>query len=81
MSFTSDTILVALELSNSLWLVGTRQAGARSSQMHRVSAGDTATLMHLLDGLQASGREQGHPCRRLQFASRQDVMDFGCTVC
>jgi transposase len=61
MSFTSDTILVALELSNSLWLVGTRQAGARSSQMHRVSAGDTATLMHLLDGLQASGREQGHP--------------------
>jgi hypothetical protein len=32
MSFTSDTILVALELSNSLWLVGTRTAGARSSQ-------------------------------------------------
>ena len=59
MSFTSDTIFVALELSNSFWLVGTRQAGARSSQMHRVSAGDTATLMRLLDGLQASGREQG----------------------
>lgn len=32
MSFTSDTILVALELSNSLWLVGTRQAGARSAK-------------------------------------------------
>lgn len=61
MSFTSDTILVALELSNSLWLVGTRQAGARVSQMHRVSAGDTAMLMRLLDELQASGRGQGTP--------------------
>jgi hypothetical protein len=28
MSFTCDTILVALELSNSLWLVGTRMPGA-----------------------------------------------------
>lgn len=59
MSFTSDTILVALELGNSLWLVGTRKASARTSQMHRVTAGDVATLLRLLDGLQARGREQG----------------------
>uniref|UniRef100_UPI001AED631C IS110 family transposase n=1 Tax=unclassified Martelella TaxID=2629616 RepID=UPI001AED631C len=58
MSFTSDTILVALELSNSLWLVGTRKAGAQSSQMHRVRAGDTATLLRLLNGLRAAEQEQ-----------------------
>lgn len=29
--------------------------------MHCVSAGDTATLMRLLDGLQAHGREQANP--------------------
>ena len=63
MSFTSGTILVALELSNSLWLVDTRMAGVRSSQMHRVSAGDTVTLLRLLDGLLANGREQGAPTR------------------
>ena len=38
MSFTSDTILVALELSNSLWLVGTRMPSAQKSHMHRVTA-------------------------------------------
>lgn len=53
MSFTSDTILVALELSNSLWLVGTRMPGAQKSHMHRVNAGDTAALLRLLSGLQS----------------------------
>ncbi len=37
MSFQSNTILVALELSNSLWLVGTRLPGAPRSRMHRIS--------------------------------------------
>ena len=53
MSFTSDTILGALELSNSLWLVGTRMPGARKSHMHRVNAGDTAALLTIFDGLQS----------------------------
>lgn len=53
MSFTSETILVALELSNSLWLVGTRMPGTRKSHMHRVNAGDTAALLTILDGLQS----------------------------
>lgn len=61
MSFTSDTILVALELSNSLWLVGTRMPGAQKSHMHRVNAGDTATLLRLLSGLQSRQRAQGIP--------------------
>lgn len=58
MSFTSDTILVALELSNSLWLVGTRIPGAQKSRMHRVNAGDTAALLSLLSGLQSRQRAQ-----------------------
>lgn len=53
MSFTSDTILVALELSNSVWLVGTRMPQAKKSQMHRIDAGDTSALLKLLAGLKA----------------------------
>jgi len=53
MSFTSNTILVALELSNSLWLVGTRMAGAQKSNMHRIDAGDTAALLSLLADLKS----------------------------
>jgi hypothetical protein len=80
MSFISDTILVALELSKSLWLVGTRVAGARSSQMHRVSAGDTVMLLRLLDGC---GQVDGIrvPGRPLRSASSQGVMDSGFIVC
>lgn len=61
MSFTSDSILIALELSNSLWLVGTRMPGAQKSHMHRVSAGDTAALLSLVTGLQSRQRTQGKP--------------------
>jgi len=58
MSFTSNNILVALELSNSLWLVGTRMPGAQKSHMHRIDAGDTAALLSLLSGLQSRQRAQ-----------------------
>jgi transposase len=53
MSFQSSTILVALKLSNSLRLVGTRLPGAPRSRMHRLSAGDTAALLTFLDGLRS----------------------------
>jgi transposase len=59
MSFTSDSILIAIELSNSLWLVGTRMPGAQKSHMHRVDAGDTTALLNLLSGLQARQQAQG----------------------
>lgn len=62
MSFQSTRILVALELSNSLWLVGTRLPGAPKSRMHRISAGDTAALLMLLDRLRSSQpATSGHP--------------------
>lgn len=53
MSFKSPTILVALELSNSVWLVGTRLPGAQKSRMHRIRAGDTTALMNVIDGLRS----------------------------
>lgn len=56
MSFQSNTTLVALELSNSVWLVGTRSAGAQKSRMHRISAGDTAALLALFEGLRPKQR-------------------------
>jgi transposase len=61
MSFTSDNILVALELSNTLWLVGTRMPGAQKSHMHRVRAGDTAALLNLLAGLRSRQQTQRNP--------------------
>jgi transposase len=53
MSFVSDAILVALELSNSIWLAGVRMPGAQKSQMHRIDAGDTTALMDLLTSLKS----------------------------
>ena len=51
MSISNDTTLVALELSNSLWLVGTHTPGARKSRMHRIKAGDTAALLGIFSEL------------------------------
>jgi hypothetical protein len=66
-------VILSLSPSNSVWLVGIRMAGARSSQMHRVSAGDTSTLLRLLDGLQTRGREQGTPsCIAVCFEAGRD---------
>ncbi|MEW9310667.1 IS110 family transposase [Labrys neptuniae] len=57
MSFTSDTILVALELSNTLWLVGTRLPGIRKSHIYRIDAGDTDALLKLLGELQSRNQK------------------------
>jgi len=51
MSFHSNTILVALELSNSLWLVGVRLPSEEKTRMHRIKAGDAAALLRLLEGI------------------------------
>lgn len=61
MTFQSNMILVALELSNSSWLVGTRLPGAQKSRMHRISAGDTAALLTLFDGLRSHRLSSQHP--------------------
>lgn len=53
MTFQSNIILVALELSNSLWLVATRLPGAQKSRLHRIKAGDTSALLTLLQGLRS----------------------------
>lgn len=61
MSFQSNMILVALELSNSLWLVGSRLPGAQKSRMHRIRAGDTAALLALFNGLRSRKLERSEP--------------------
>lgn len=53
MSFQSPTILLALELSNSVWLVGTRLPGAQKSRMHQIKAGDIGALLTIFDGLRS----------------------------
>lgn len=49
----SDTVYVAIELSNTLWLVGTRLPGADKPKMHRLAAGDVTGLVTLLADLRA----------------------------
>lgn len=80
MSFQSNTTLVALELSNSVWLVGTRFAGAQKSRMHRITAGDTAALLTLLTGFDHPNH---HPnmLRRSPVALRQGGTDSGFIDC
>jgi transposase len=53
MPSNENTIHVAIELSTSLWLVGTRLPGAAKSRMHRIAAGDTAALLTLVGDLRA----------------------------
>jgi transposase len=47
MPSNKNTVYIAIELSTSIWLVGTRLPGAAKSRMHRMNAGDTAALLAL----------------------------------
>ena len=51
MLFNENTIYIAIELSTSVWLVGTRLPGAAKSRMHRIGSGDTAALLALVGDL------------------------------
>ena len=54
MSPQNSTILIALELSNSLWLVATRLPGTKKSHMRRIKAGDTMALLAFIDDLRSN---------------------------
>lgn len=45
MLLNDNTIYIAIELSTSAWLIGTRLPGAARSRMHRVDAGDITALL------------------------------------
>ena len=53
MTSPANTIYVAVELSNTLWLVGTRLPGADKPRMHRLAAGDVTGLLTLLADLRS----------------------------
>jgi transposase len=53
MPSNKNTVYIAIELSTSIWLVGTRLPGAAKSRMHRMNAGDTAALLALIEELRA----------------------------
>jgi transposase len=53
MSSSENTVYIAIELSTSVWLVGTRLPGSTKSRMHRIGAGDTAALLRLIGDLRA----------------------------
>jgi transposase len=47
------TILLAIELSASTWLVAARLPGTEKPHLHRIDGGDTATLLALISSLRA----------------------------
>ena len=49
----SPTILLAIELSASTWLVATRVPGPEKPHLHRIDGGDTVALLTLISSLQA----------------------------
>lgn len=51
MTPSPNTVHVAIELSNTLWLVGSRLPGADKARMHRLAAGDVTGLLALLADL------------------------------
>ena len=53
MPSNENTVTIAIELSTSVWLVGTRLPGAAKSRMHRLNAGDTTALLTLIGELRA----------------------------
>ena len=67
MTPSANTVHVAIELSNALWLVGTRPPGADKPRMHRLAAGDVTGLLTLLADLRVRttarlGREAALAC-------------------
>lgn len=51
MTLSSNTVHIAIELSSTLWLVGTRLPGSDKARMHRLAAGDVTGLLALLADL------------------------------
>jgi hypothetical protein len=49
----NPTILLAIELSASTWLVAARVPGWEEPHLHRIDGGDTAAFMALISSLQA----------------------------
>ena len=49
----NPTILLAIELSASTWLVAARVPGAEKPHLHRIDGGDTAALLALISSLRA----------------------------
>ncbi len=53
MSSQNNTIYVAIELSNSLWLVGARLPSVERSRMRRITSSDTVALLALISDLRS----------------------------
>ena len=49
----NPTILLAIELSASTWLVAARVPGSEKPHLHRIDGGDTAALLALISSLRA----------------------------
>ena len=80
MTPSANTIHVAIEVSNTIWLVGTHLPGGGKPRMHRLAAGDVTGLLRLLADLRA--RVTAGWAKRLisRAASTQAAMGSGCIV-
>src|SRR5450755_1611635 len=65
----NPTILLAIELSASTWLVAARMPGLEKPHLHRIDGGDTAALLALISSLRA------------RVARRLDAPQIGVVCC
>ena len=76
----SPTILLAIELSASTWLVAARVPGSEKPRLHRIDGGDTVALLTLISSLQARVARRPGATIASSAALRRDVMGSGCSV-
>ncbi len=81
MPLNENTIYIAIELSTSIWLVGTRLPGATKSRMHRIAAGDTPALLPLSVLCKSDLSKTPAALPILLAASRPGGTASGCTGC
>src|SRR3954462_11147512 len=75
-------LYVALELSDSSWLIAGQWPGLEKPKLHRIEAGDTAALLALIASLRARvAAKLGPEGWMWPAASRRDVTASGCTGC
>jgi hypothetical protein len=76
-----SSLLVALELSKSAWLIAASAPGSEKISKYRVAAADVVALLALLARLQAQADGIAADRSRSYRSTRPVLMVSGCTAC
>jgi transposase len=77
----NPTILLAIELSASTWLVAARAPGLEKPHLHRIDGRDTAALLALISSLRARAARGLDATIGVVCCFEAGRDSSGCTVC